>query len=142
MQKYTNEFFVLLLRIDPMHSRDFPQDFAEKVKAVHENGGDTGSIGYIVKRHVLYMHGLLISACYAPPSKQRSFHVNSYKYNWKIEEAEKNILRTHTTAISARMLYHLGQQVILKCSYIQSVQGRTDRAKRDITLDGTKIKRN
>lgn len=63
---------------DPMFSRDFPQDFAEKVKAVHENGGDTGSVGY--------------------------------KYNWKIEEAEKNILRTHTTAISARMLYRLGQQ--------------------------------
>lgn len=34
-----------------------------------------------------------------------------YKYNWKIEEAQKNILRTHTTAVSARMLYKLAQQV-------------------------------
>ncbi|MBN3278093.1 SYFA ligase, partial [Polyodon spathula] len=33
-----------------------------------------------------------------------------YKYDWKIEEAQKNILRTHTTAVSARMLYRLAQQ--------------------------------
>lgn len=36
-----------------------------------------------------------------------------YKYDWKIEEAQKNILRTHTTAVSARLLYKLGQQVSL-----------------------------
>lgn len=34
-----------------------------------------------------------------------------YNYDWKIEEAQKNILRTHTTAVSARMLYKLAQQV-------------------------------
>lgn len=34
-----------------------------------------------------------------------------YKYEWKTEEAQKNILRTHTTAVSARMLYKLAQQV-------------------------------
>lgn len=34
-----------------------------------------------------------------------------YKYDWKIEEAKKNLLRTHTTAVSARMLYKLAQQV-------------------------------
>jgi phenylalanyl-tRNA synthetase alpha chain len=33
-----------------------------------------------------------------------------YRYDWKMEEAQKNILRTHTTAISARMLYTLAQQ--------------------------------
>ncbi|KAI0986341.1 hypothetical protein GJ496_005822 [Pomphorhynchus laevis] len=32
-----------------------------------------------------------------------------YKYEWKIDEARKNILRTHTTAVSARMLYNLSQ---------------------------------
>ena len=36
---------------------------------------------------------------------------SSYQYDWKEEEARKNILRTHTTAVSARMLYKLGQQV-------------------------------
>lgn len=30
-----------------------------------------------------------------------------YRYDWKIEEAQKNLLRTHTTAVSARMLYKL-----------------------------------
>lgn len=35
----------------------------------------------------------------------------SYKYEWKLEEARKNLLRTHTTAVSARMLYRLAQQV-------------------------------
>ncbi|KAI3967255.1 hypothetical protein MKW92_008510, partial [Papaver armeniacum] len=28
-----------------------------------------------------------------------------YGYDWKREEANKNVLRTHTTAVSARMLY-------------------------------------
>ena len=32
-----------------------------------------------------------------------------YGYDWKIEEARKNLLRTHTTAISARMLYKLAK---------------------------------
>ena len=34
-----------------------------------------------------------------------------YGYDWKIEEAEKNLLRTHTTAVSARMLYKLAQVI-------------------------------
>ncbi|CAK7329704.1 unnamed protein product [Dovyalis caffra] len=32
-----------------------------------------------------------------------------YGYDWKREEANKNLLRTHTTAISSRMLYALAQ---------------------------------
>ncbi|KHJ81588.1 phenylalanine--tRNA ligase [Oesophagostomum dentatum] len=34
-----------------------------------------------------------------------------YNYDWKIEEAQKNVLRTHTTAVSARQLYKLAQEV-------------------------------
>ena len=33
-----------------------------------------------------------------------------YGYDWKREEAEKLIMRTHTTAISSQMLYKLAQQ--------------------------------
>ncbi|CAN1817841.1 Phenylalanine--tRNA ligase alpha subunit, cytoplasmic [Linum perenne] len=33
-----------------------------------------------------------------------------YSYEWKREEANKNLLRTHTTAISSRMLYKLAQE--------------------------------
>src|ERR1700722_7582083 len=51
--------------------RSLPDDYVERVKAMHEHGG-AGSIGY--------------------------------RYDWKIEEAQKNILRTHTTAVSSRML--------------------------------------
>lgn len=32
-----------------------------------------------------------------------------YGYYWKTSEAEKNLLRTHTTAVSSRMLYWLAQ---------------------------------
>ncbi|VDK32620.1 unnamed protein product [Gongylonema pulchrum] len=34
-----------------------------------------------------------------------------YNYDWKLEEAQKNVLRTHTTAVSARQLYKLAQEV-------------------------------
>jgi phenylalanyl-tRNA synthetase alpha chain len=33
-----------------------------------------------------------------------------YRYEWKEGEANKNLLRTHTTAVSARMLYALANQ--------------------------------
>lgn len=33
-----------------------------------------------------------------------------YRYDWKLSEAQKNVLRTHTTAVSARMLYKLANQ--------------------------------
>ena len=38
--------------------------------------------------------------------------VYRYRYDWKREEAEKYILRTHTTAVSARMLYEVAN---VKC---------------------------
>lgn len=31
-------------------------------------------------------------------------------YNWSYDEAKKNIFRTHTTAVSSKMLYHLSQE--------------------------------
>lgn len=34
-----------------------------------------------------------------------------YRYDWKLEEAQKNLLRTHTTAVSARVLHKLMQEV-------------------------------
>ena len=39
------------------------------------------------------------------------FGSQGYQYDWKEEEAQKNLLRTHTTAVSARMLYKLAQVV-------------------------------
>ena len=52
----------------PAACKDFPADYAERVKEMHEKGG-FGSTGY--------------------------------NYKWNIEEAKKNLLRTHTTAVSS-----------------------------------------
>ncbi|ELQ74617.1 Phenylalanyl-tRNA synthetase, beta subunit [Trachipleistophora hominis] len=39
----------------------------------------------------------------------KDIHEASYKCEWNPEESLKNVLRTHTTACSARMLYEIGQ---------------------------------
>lgn len=38
------------------------------------------------------------------------FGSQGYKYDWKIDETRKNLLRTHTTAVSARMLYKAAER--------------------------------
>jgi len=62
---------------DPATTLELPMDFVAKTKAAHENGGESGSLGW--------------------------------RYEWSLAEAQKNILRTHTTAISVRMLYKLAE---------------------------------
>lgn len=58
-----------------------------------------------------------------------------YVYDWKIREAAKNILRTHTTAVSARMLYKLAQQKEFTPVKYFSI----DRVFRNETLDATHL---
>lgn len=41
-----------------------------------------------------------------------------YRYDWKLEEAQKNLLRTHTTSNSARMLYKLMEKVCIQKKYV------------------------
>uniref|UniRef100_A0AAQ6A987 phenylalanine--tRNA ligase n=1 Tax=Amphiprion ocellaris TaxID=80972 RepID=A0AAQ6A987_AMPOC len=86
---------------DPALAHEFPQDYLERVKKVHSEGG---------------------------------FGSQGYKYDWKIEEAQKNILRTHTTAVSARMLYKLAQQKFTPVKYFS-----IDRVFRNETLDATHL---
>jgi len=57
-----------------------------------------------------------------------------YGYDWKIEEARKNLLRTHTTAVSARMLYKLAQDGFKPVKYFS-----IDRVFRNETLDATHL---
>ncbi|XP_075999282.1 phenylalanine--tRNA ligase alpha subunit [Genypterus blacodes] len=87
---------------DPALAHQFPQDYLERVKKVHSEGG-YGSQGY--------------------------------KCEWKLEEAQKNILRTHTTAVSARMLYKLAQQEKFTPVKYFSI----DRVFRNETLDATHL---
>lgn len=58
-----------------------------------------------------------------------------YRYDWKLEEAQKNILRTHTTAVSARMLYKLANQGKFTPVKYFSI----DRVFRNETLDATHL---
>lgn len=58
-----------------------------------------------------------------------------YEYEWKEEEAQKNLLRTHTTAISSQMLYKLAQQKEFKPVKYFSI----DRVFRNETLDATHL---
>ncbi|XP_076293908.1 phenylalanine--tRNA ligase alpha subunit isoform X2 [Lasioglossum baleicum] len=73
--------------------------------------------------------------------KVRRVHSNGgygslgYRYDWKIEEAQKNLLRTHTTAVSARMLYKLMETGEFKPVKYFSI----DRVFRNETLDATHL---
>ncbi|XP_041968241.1 phenylalanine--tRNA ligase alpha subunit [Aricia agestis] len=58
-----------------------------------------------------------------------------YRYDWKIEEAQKNLLRTHTTAVSARMLYKVAQQETFTPQKFFSI----DKVFRNETLDATHL---
>lgn len=44
-------------------------------------------------------------------SKVQDIHEESYKYRWSEKESCKNVLRTHTTACTARMLYEIGKNI-------------------------------
>jgi len=58
-----------------------------------------------------------------------------YRYKWKREEAEKNLLRTHTTAVSTRMLYLLAQ----KKSFTPKRYYSVDRVFRNEAVDRTHL---
>ena len=61
--------------------------------------------------------------------------LQGYRYDWKKSEAQKNVLRTHTTAVSSRMLYALAQQKEFKPVKYFSI----DRVFRNETLDATHL---
>ncbi|THD18969.1 Phenylalanyl tRNA synthetase alpha chain B [Fasciola hepatica] len=64
-----------------------------------------------------------------------SFGSRGYQSDWLLSEAEKNLLRTHTTAVSARMLYRLAQQnPVVPVRYFS-----IDRVFRNETLDATHL---
>lgn len=58
-----------------------------------------------------------------------------YQYDWKLEEAKKNLLRTHTTAVSTRMLYKLAKKTPFRPAKYFSI----DRVYRNESLDATHL---
>ena len=59
-----------------------------------------------------------------------------YRYDWKEEEARKNIMRTHTTAISSQMLYKLANQ---PGGFKPAKYFSIDRVFRNETMDATHL---
>jgi phenylalanyl-tRNA synthetase alpha chain len=88
---------------DPAATLSVPEDYYERVKSVHQEGG-YGSQGY--------------------------------RTVFKQEEAFKNLLRTHTTAISAQMLYKLANQ---EGGFTPKKYFSIDRVFRNETMDKTHL---
>ena len=86
---------------DPAETIALPEDYVQRVKTVHEEGG-YGSFGW--------------------------------QYDWDLKETKSQILRTHTTAISTRMLYKLAQEGFKPRKYFS-----IDRVFRNETLDATHL---
>ena len=62
-----------------------------------------------------------------------------YRYVWKMAEALRNILRTHTTAVSARKLYEIGQHYQKTGEFRPRRFFSIDRVYRNETLDATHL---
>ena len=58
-----------------------------------------------------------------------------YEYDWSFEEAQKNILRTHTTAVSSQVLYEIAKEPVFRPRKIFSI----DRVFRNETIDATHL---
>jgi len=67
------------------------------------------------------------------------FGSQGYGYDWKIDEAKKNLLRTHTTAVSARMLYKVAQDYKETGTFKPAKFFSIDRVFRNETLDATHL---
>jgi len=71
--------------------------------------------------------------------KVKDMHVHGghgsigWRYDWSLEESKKNILRTHTTAVSSRMLYQLAKNFTPKKYF------SIDRVFRNEAMDATHL---
>jgi phenylalanyl-tRNA synthetase alpha chain len=90
----------------PQMAKEFPAEYGEKVKEVHEVGG-YDSLGY--------------------------------QYKWDVNEARKNLLRTHTTAVSSQMLYKLAEESKREGGFRPMKYFSIDRVFRNETLDATHL---
>jgi len=63
------------------------------------------------------------------------FGSQGYQYKWELNESKKNLLRTHTTAVSSKMLYKLARQKPFQPAKYFSI----DRVFRNESLDATHL---
>lgn len=64
----------------------------------------------LLNRHVATRHTSPTRPALQAVHEVGGYGSAGYGYNWKLAESEKNLLRTHTTAVSSRMLYKLANQ--------------------------------
>jgi len=62
-----------------------------------------------------------------------------YRYQWKLEEAMKNVLRTHTTAVSTRYLYEFAERLKKGEKFKPKKYFSIDRVFRNETPDQTHL---
>ena len=62
-----------------------------------------------------------------------------WKYNWSVEESQKNILRTHTTAVSSRNLKNIADEIKRTGVFTPRKLFSIDRVFRNETLDATHL---
>jgi phenylalanyl-tRNA synthetase alpha chain len=67
------------------------------------------------------------------------FGSKGYNTEWEEGEARKNLLRTHTTAVSSRMLYNLAQNIKKGKEFKPVKYFSIDRVFRNETLDATHL---
>jgi len=62
-----------------------------------------------------------------------------YGKGWSLEESKKNILRTHTTAVSSQMLYKMSNEIKASGEFKPMKYFSIDRVFRNETLDATHL---
>ncbi len=62
-----------------------------------------------------------------------------YDYNWSEEVSKRNVFRTHTTAVTARMLTLLGEETKKTGVFKPKKYFSIDRVFRNETLDSTHL---
>ena len=71
--------------------------------------------------------------------EEGGFKSIGWKYKWSQDEAEKNILRTHTTAVSSRMLFKLAEEFKKTGVFTPKKYFSIDRVFRNESLDNTHL---
>lgn len=69
----------------------------------------------------------------------KELYSRGYSYRWSLDEALKNVLRTHTTAVSARVLYEIGRKFRETGEFTPRRFFSIDRVFRNETLDATHL---
>ncbi|XP_036354496.1 phenylalanine--tRNA ligase alpha subunit-like [Octopus sinensis] len=64
----------------------------------------------------------------------RDVHMRGYQSDWDVRESQKNVLRTHTTAVTARTLFNLAGKEFRPSKFFS-----IDRVFRNETLDATHL---